>query len=125
MHRFFVVGFAAVVMLAVPALASAQGDHSEKGRKSQFHLSDQVYIGATLVEPGDYKFECKLIDGEHMIVVTPVDGKKDIARVPCKSVALANKVDLSQFRMVTRNDGTRVLADVRFKGEAIAHTVSN
>jgi hypothetical protein len=57
--------------------------------------------------------------------VTPVDGKKEIVRVHCKTVLLDEKIDMSQFRTVTRQDGTRALVDVKFKGETIAHAVSN
>jgi hypothetical protein len=124
MYRFLVVGFAAVALIALPGRASAQADHSEKSHKTQIHVSDPIYIGATLVEPGDYKVECKSIDGQHTIVVTPVDSKKEIVRVPCKTITLDEKIDMSQFRTVTRRDGTRALVDVRFKGETIAHTVS-
>jgi hypothetical protein len=122
MKRFISVAFGVLALLALPALASAQATHSDANHKADFHLSVAVVVGDKTIEPGDYRFECKMIGSEHVIVVKDADSGDELARVPCKPVTLDQKVDVSQYRTVNRN-GSNVLTDVRIKGETIAHTV--
>ena len=124
MKRFIVVVFAALAVLALPALASAQAAHTDSNHKAEFNLSVAVVVGSHTLQPGAYKFECRMIEGAHFIVVTAVDDKQELARVPCKAVTLDKKVDLSQFRTVKRGNDS-VLTDIRIKGETIAHSVAN
>jgi copper(I)-binding protein len=122
MKRLFVVLCGAVALLALPALASAQ-THADKVHKADLHFSDPTVVGTVTLEAGDYRFECKTIDGKHVMVLKNAENGKEVASVPCKPVDLTAKVDATQFRTIKREDGKRALSDIRVKGELIAHTV--
>jgi len=112
-----VCGFA----LFLPAVASAQVSHGDS-RKVTMYISDAFTAGATTVKPGEYKFQCKLIDGQHYLVITSAEDNKEIARVPCTPETLKAPAETNQF--LSRKSGSGVvLTAVRFKGEAIAHRV--
>lgn len=123
MSRVMLVVGAALAATALPLVAAAQAAHPESGRKAEFRLSSSVLVGGETLQPGDYRFECKKIEGVHMLVVTSVDTDKEIARVPCTAVELARKAALSQI-LTTRQNGVDVLTEVDIKGEAIGHRVA-
>ena len=79
--------------------------------------------GRTVLKPGDYRFQCKHIDGKTFLVVSEVGSGKEILRVPCAEESLSDKTVASELHSVIRPDGTRVLQSVRIKGETIAHRV--
>jgi hypothetical protein len=121
MKRLIVVAFALVAM-ALPRTAAAQMDHAEKSRKADLHLTREVIIGDRTLKPGDYVFQCVMIDGKNYLVVKTETGDA-IAQVPCEPEALTAKIQSSEFRSVTR-DGKQYLTAVRIKGETIAHRVA-
>jgi hypothetical protein len=123
MHRFL-VACGVVAMLAFPALASAQDAHGPS-KKADFHLSAALVIGTTTLQPGDYRFQCLFIDGGHYMIVKSVDDGKEVARVPCTPENIVRKNDMSEFRSISRADGSRELSAVRFKGEMISHRVAS
>jgi hypothetical protein len=124
MVRVLIVVVAVLAAIALPTVASAQVAHPETGRKAEFRLSSAVLIGDKTVQPGDYRFECKNIDGQHMLVVTSVDGDQEVARVPCNAVELARKAALSQL-LTTKKNGIDVLTEVDIKGETIGHRLAS
>ncbi len=121
MKRFITFVAGVIALSALPALAAdkAQSDV----HKSVLKVSDTLVVGDKTLKPGDYKFECRMIDGQEIMTIR--DQKDvEVARVPCKAVDLGKKVDVSEFRTRNMPDKTKQLIDVRIKGETIAHTVA-
>jgi hypothetical protein len=109
--------------ITFPVLASAQPAHAANSPKAEFHLSQPLAVGSYALKPGDYKFQCKKINGQEFLVVTSADDGREVARVPCKPEELMKKVDVSEFRSVPRPDGGQALSAVRIRGEMLAHRV--
>lgn len=114
MHRLFAVAVLAVFALA--PLVSAQETHPTS--KTDVSFSTPVVVGTTTLSPGRYRFECKWIEGQHVMVVTQKG--KEVARVPCTPTTLDGMVEETGYRTLLRED-TRVLTEIRIKGESISH----
>jgi hypothetical protein len=114
MNRLFAVAVLAVFALA--PLVSAQENHPTS--KTDVTFSTAVVVGTTTLSPGRYRFECKMINGQHVMVVLQKD--KEVARVPCTPVTLDRKVDQNGYRTLVTKD-VRVLTEIRIKGESITH----
>ena len=125
MKRFALLCAVAAVV-AFPARGWAQAAHSGKDSpKTDLHLTVPIVVGSTTLKAGDYKFQCKEVDGQHFLVVTAEDDGRELARVPCTPETLDKKVTTSEFRSIKRPDGTTALTAVRIKGETVAHRVVN
>jgi hypothetical protein len=111
---------AAVLFLSTPAIAQSAHVH---GGKARLQVSTPLQVGSTTIQPGDYKFQCRNIDGTDYLVVTFAATGKEAARVPCKPEMLDKKVSESVFLTVLDPGGTKKLVEVRIKGETIAHAV--
>ena len=119
--KYLFAAVCAVAVLAVPRPAAAQ-DHSANSRKTDLHVSSSLYVGTQELKPGDYRFQCKLIDGTHYLVVETADGDV-VTKVPCEPETLIEKAKNSEFRSVVR-DGKRYITAVLIKGETVAHRVA-
>lgn len=122
--RRFIIACAMLAAFAVPRLAVAQTTHGDSP-KANLHLSETMTVGTTILPPGDYVFQCRLIDDQHFLVVTAERDGKEITRVPCTSEDLPAKVTTSEFRSRTKPEGGKLLSSVRIKGETIAHRIVN
>ena len=121
MKRIFVLVCAVAVLIALPHAALAQ-DHSEANSpKAEFQISMALVVGTTTLPPGTYKFQCVFVDGKHFLIITSSDDGKELARVPCSQEQLSGKIELSDFRSVTKPDGSQALTAVRIRGESVAH----
>jgi hypothetical protein len=109
-----------LALCALPALASAQ-DHQTVS-KAEVTFTEPIVVGSSTLSAGTYKFACKEIDGEHVMIVTSVATGKEVTRVPCKPMTLDRKVEVTEYRTVRTPEG-KVLTDVRIKGETIAHSL--
>lgn len=122
MNRFL-VACGVVAALAFPVVASAQVEHIGNSKTAEFHLSQPLVVGTSTLQPGDYKFQCVFINGSHYMIVKSVEDGKEVARVPCTPQELGSTVDVSEFRSITRVNGSRELSGVSFKGETISHRI--
>ncbi len=113
---------ATIAAFALPSLASAEQEHNSK--KAKFHFENAVVVGSQTVQPGYYQLQCKMIDGEHVMVVMSDDGK-EVARVPCKPETLDKKVTISEFRTINGPGGSKILSSVRFDGETTVHRTAS
>jgi hypothetical protein len=115
------VALVALAAVAWPFRAAAAQDpaHADSPRVS-ITVDNPTLVGATLVKPGSYKFQCRHFDGKTFLVVTDA-GNKEIVRVPCEQETLSQKNENSELRSLLRPDGQRVLQSVRIKGEIVAH----
>lgn len=121
MKRLFFFLFIAAALFALPNRAAAQ--HPEKSAKADLHVSQTLVVGGVTLKTGDYKFECKHVDGKQMLVVTDIDSGKEVARVPCTPENLAAKARENQFRSRPGFDGVPELTAVQIKGETVVHRV--
>ena len=111
-----------LLVLAVPALISAQAVHAEVSAKADLQLSQPLVVGTETLKPGTYKVQCIMKDGQHYLMVTAGRGE-EVAKVPCTPEELSKKAETTEFRTRTRPDGTKVLTSVRIKGDTIGHTI--
>ena len=120
MKRFVFVACASLAVLVFPVRAFAQHAHADSP-KTTLTVTTQLVVGTTILQPGQYRFQCRTFDGRTFLIVTSVGSGKEIARVPCVKEALAATVTDSDYRALVREDGKRMLTSVRIKGEAVAH----
>ncbi len=112
----------ALTVFALPARVSAQEVHGDS-KKIEVHLSTSVVLGTTTLKAGDYYFQCRVIDGQHYLVASALNGGAEVARTPCTAETLTAKVTETEYR-TRRVAGTDILTSVRIKGETVAHTVT-
>ena len=121
--RSIIVSCAVLATIALPARASAQAVHAGHGAKGEIHLSQPLVVGTHTLKSGDYTIQCKTVNGQEYLVVTSVEDRAEVARVPCTPQTLQKKVAISEFRSVGRPDGSNVLTAVRIQGESIEHRI--
>ncbi|HSC27637.1 MAG TPA: hypothetical protein VLD67_10205 [Vicinamibacterales bacterium] len=114
------IGLGVLAMLAPAALAAAQ---DEPASKTELTFAEPTVVGSSTLSPGRYKFTCRMIDGDHVMIVTSVVTGKEVARVQCKQMVLDSKVQETEYRSVRRGE-VKVVTDVRIKGESFAHRLA-
>ncbi len=117
---------ALVAVFILPARAFAQAtphDHAVDSPKVLIVVTQPLIVGMSILQPGDYKFQCRNFGGRTFLVVTLAETGKEIMRVPCVRETLENAVSETQFSSLVREDGRRELTSVRIKGESVAHRV--
>ena len=119
----FVVCAAVAVLL--PTRAAAQDPAHGDSPRVAITVQSPTLVGTAVIKPGEYRFQCRHIDGKTFLVITRSDSIKEVARVPCTEAALSAKSEYSELRSVLRPDGTRVLQSVRIKGETIEHRLAD
>jgi hypothetical protein len=119
----FAVCVAAAVLIPWSAAAAQNPAHGDSPKVS-ISVAQPTSIGNAILKPGDYRFQCKHIDGKTFLVVSQVDTGKELVRVPCTEESLPQKAEYSELRSIIAADGTRVLQSVRIKGETIGHRVA-
>lgn len=124
MKHFVFVACASLAVLVFPLRAVAQHAHADSP-KTTLTVTTSLVVGTTILLPGQYRFQCRTVDGRTFLIVTSVSTGKEIARVPCVEEALDARVTDSDYRALVREDGKRTLTSVRIKGEAAAHRVVN
>jgi hypothetical protein len=122
MKRLTLVACAVAAILALPVRAVAQPAHADSP-KVTLAVTQTMVAGTAVLQPGEYKFQCRTFDGKTFLVITAAETGKEIARVPCVQETLDAKVTDSDFRSTVRQDGKRQLISVRIKGEAVAHRI--
>lgn len=110
----------ALAVLLLPVRAFAQPAHTDSP-KTTLTVTHSMMVGTVMLQPGDYKFQCRMFNGKTFLVVTSISTGKEIARVPCERQTLDAPVVNSDYRAAIGADGTRTLTMVRIKGESVAH----
>ena len=123
MKRLVLVACAALAVLILPFAAAAQPAHATHADspKATMSLTGDIVVGTTILQPGEYKFQCRTFEGKTFLVITAVDTGKEITRVPCVRDMLDAKIPDSELRTLLRPDGKRTLTSVRIKGEMVSH----
>jgi hypothetical protein len=125
MKSLMLVACAALVVLFPLRAAAQDATHVADSPKVTITVENPTLVGTTVLKPGEYKFQCRHVDGKSFLVVTDTSSAKEIVRVPCTQETLKEKVADSQLRSILQPDGSRKLQSVRIKGETIGHTVVN
>ena len=112
----------AVALLAVLALApTVSAQDQDQTSKANISFSTPVVVGTATLSPGRYQVQCRMIDGQHVMVI--MQKGKEVARIPCTPVTLDSKVDETGYRTILRED-VRVLTEIRIKGETVGHKLA-
>jgi hypothetical protein len=122
MKHVLFIACAAFAVCALPVRALAQPTHADSP-KATIIVTQELVVGTTILQPGEYKFQCRTFDQKTFLVVTSTETGKEIVRVPCVREMLDAAVTDSDFRSIARQDGKKKLTSVRIKGEAVAHRV--
>jgi hypothetical protein len=121
MKRFLLVASIAVTALALPLRAATQPVHADSP-KATLTVVNELVIGTATLQPGEYRIQCKTIEGKTFLVVVSIQSGKAVARVACVQEAFDGKVTETTYG--TKSDGgKRTLTWVRIKGETTQHTV--
>jgi hypothetical protein len=124
MKRLVLVACASLAVLLLPLAAAAQPAHADSP-KATMTLTQNMTVGTTILQPGEYKFQCRTFEGKTFLVVSSADTGKEITRVPCVREMLDAKVPDSELRSLITPDGMRTLTGVRIKGEMVSHRIVN
>jgi hypothetical protein len=124
MKRLVLVACASLAVLILPFAAAAQPAHADSP-KATMTLTQNMVVGTTILQPGEYRFQCRTFDGKTFLVVSSIDTGKEITRVPCVRETLDAKVPDSELQSLVRPDGKRTLTVVRIKGEMVSHRIVN
>jgi hypothetical protein len=123
--RSLILAVCAAAVLLLPLRAAAQAAAHTDSPRVTITVVNPMLVGDTLVTPGEYRFQCRHVDGRTFLVVTASHSHKEVARVPCEQEVLPDKVANSELRSVIAAEGMRTLQSVRIKGEFVAHRIAN
>ena len=133
---------ASVVGVFGIGIASAQTTSLPVSRNGDVEFTQPVSIGATVLQPGHYRFRHTMTDGQHSLVISrqrtamsgPVSagtnqhygaGKGvEVTRVPCQVVQVDRKLTRTEMYIRTQADGSRVLTQIRIRGEGVGHLLA-
>ena len=123
MKRLLLIACAAIILCALPVRILAQPPAHADSPKVTMSVTQPLVVGPNILQPGDYKFQCRTFFGKTFLVVTNVVTGKEVLRVACEREMLEGRVTESDLRSLTRPDGKRLLTSVRIKGEIVSHRI--
>lgn len=127
----------ATMALAVP-LTFAQGPPLG-GKKADVQFTKATHVGTAVLAPGHYRFQYRLLDGEHYLIVRAQETARDpswwgtyrhyagatkdeVARVACRVVP--NEKQRATVMALKKNaDGSQTVVEVGIEGEAGVHVL--
>ena len=118
--KTLILGLCAAAMVLFPLRAAAQPPMHDSPKVTISVMTPTV-VGTTVLKAGDYRFQCKHVNGKSFLVVSEVGTGKELVRVPCEQDVLRDKNENSELRSFVGADGARALQSVRMKGETVAH----
>jgi hypothetical protein len=122
--RSLILAVCTALVVLLPFRAVAQEPMAADSARVTITVDHPTLVGDTMIKPGQFKFQCRHVDGKSFLVVTD-ERNKEVARVPCTQEALPQKTENSELRAIVRADGLRALRSVRIKGETIEHRIAN
>jgi hypothetical protein len=122
MKRFILAASVAVVALLLPLRAAAQPAHADSP-KATLIVANELVVGTATLLPGEYKIQCKTIEGKTFLVVVFTETGREVARVACVREAFDGKVPDTTYGTTPDPAGKRTLTWVRIKGETSQHKV--
>lgn len=122
MKRFTLAASVVLVALLLPLRAAGQPAHSDSPKVSLL-VANELVVGTATLLPGEYKIQCKTIDGKTFLVVVSTETGKEVARVACVRETFEGKVPDTTYGTAPGTAGKRTLTWVRIKGETSQHKV--
>ena len=127
------IGVVATLLVA-PTLADAQS--APVGKRGEVEFSTVTRVGATTLQPGLYRFQHKLVDGQHFVVIedrgtmphggqhATATAKGEVARVACKVVPLTGKSRQTLVNITKAADATWEITQLRIRDERMEHVLA-
>lgn len=122
-------------LIAVPALALAQT--TPIGKNGDVELKAAVHVGSTTLKPGHYRFQHRIADGQHYLVVREQQTSSlrggqhyagatgaEVARIECTVVSIDRKLTATEVHMRKDANGMVMLTQIRIAGEKDGHIVA-
>ena len=136
MHRILPASIFALTLASLGVVAAAQTAAIPIGKNGDVELAQPTALGTTVLKPGHYRFKHVTQDGQDYLVVSQQEATRkirthygtgpgtEVARVVCQVVPLDGKV--KDTALYTRNqpDGSRVVTQIRIRGERADHLVA-
>ena len=137
MHQISRVSIIALA-LAVVGIGSAAAQHTSIpiGKNGDVELTDPTSVGTTALKPGHYRFKHVTENGADYLVVSQQQTQRtrsqhyatgagtEVARVACQVVPLDKKVKDTALYTRTQPDGSRVVTQIRIRGEGAGRLVA-
>ena len=120
MKKLVVLGFLALLMVSVAALA-ADTKALGVGKTRSITFIEDVKVGNTVLKAGDYQVRHEMDGNNHVLVFRSVDHGKAKARVNCTMVELPQKADQTLIMFDKGPSGEKVLSGITFRGESYRH----
>lgn len=139
MQRIIRIGSLGFAVLALAASFAFAQDSVAIGKKGEVELTRETRVGSTALKPGHYRFQHRLVDGQHYLVVnsratvqgperTHYEGAvgEEVARVPCRLVSTPTGKKFEATALHTKMEGDGVLSVTRIdiRGEKEGHVVT-
>ena len=121
MKRFILAASALVAVLVFPVRTAAQPAHADSP-KATLIVANELVVGTATLLPGEYRIQCKTIEGKTFLIVVATETGKEVARVACVREAFDGKVPETTYGSTVGTRG-RTLTWVRIKGETSQHKV--
>lgn len=137
MHRIIRIGLVVFAVLAfIAPLAFAQ-DTVAIGKKGEVEFTRDTRVGSTVLKPGHYQFQHRMVDGQHYLVVRSQQTVKsrpggphyagatgeEVARVPCRVIPRDKKQAVTALHLLNEVDGTKVTR-IDIRGEKEGHIIT-
>lgn len=122
MKRVILAASVALVALLLPLRAAGQPAHADSPKVSLI-VANELVVGTATLLPGEYRIQCKTIDGKTFLIVVSTETGKEVARVACVREAFDGKVSDTTYGTSSDSAGKRTLTWVRIKGETSQHKV--
>lgn len=136
MHRIIRTGFVAFAVLALIAPLAFAEDAVAVGKKGTVEFTGETRVGSTVLKPGHYQLQHRLIDGQHYLVVRAQSTARvpggshyagatgdEVARVPCRVVSTDKKQAATALHLSKNADGSQTLTQIKIRGEKGGHVV--
>ena len=123
MKALMLVAVAAFALAVMPTTAVAQTGHSmlKDSPKVELTIDYALAVGNTVLKPGTYKFQCRVVNGKTFLVVTVADTGREVARTPCVREEVDVPIENPSFWTSEGANGVRMLTRVGITGEKVTH----
>ena len=118
MYRITRIGVVVFALLGFTALSALAQETVAIGKKGEVYFASETRVGVTLLKPGHYQFQHRIVDAQHYLVVRerqplPVGagthavgggGGRELLRVPCRVIPTADGAKTSATALYRKRD---------------------
>jgi hypothetical protein len=125
--------FAVAALIVSAAFVASAAERTSIGKKGEIELVRPTRLGATLLQPGHYQVQHKIVEGQHYVIVRQLevgrdgivrDTGREAARVPCRIVTLDAPPQSTELYWTKEADGTGTATQIRVRGEGAGHVIA-